>query len=93
MTEGGDWPCEAYGPEGVELGARCFFSPELGQRACASPEQCSALMATERVRVHGVIQQRAAEGDPDFRYLAECFERPEQLLGGGETPPGEGGAE
>jgi hypothetical protein len=79
-----DWLCEAYGPEGLEHGARCFFSPELGDRACDSPAMCSRLMAGERRRVFRLIQELAAAGDPVGLELAADFDRPDQLLGGEE---------
>jgi hypothetical protein len=79
-----DWPCEAYGPEGLEHGARCFFSPDLGARDCIDPEDCHARMTDERRRVFSRISELAAAGDPVALQLAEDFTSPDQLLGGEE---------
>lgn len=94
MTEdpGNDWPCEAYGPKGRELGALCFVSGEPGKRACASRDECHRVMTAERERVFQRIQEGAAAGDPDMVYLAGEFTRPGQLLGGAEAA-GDGGSE
>lgn len=84
-----DWPCEAYGPEALEHGARCFFS-EMWDRDCIDPEDCGARMTAERRRVFQRIQEMAAAGDPTAALLAEDFTSPEQLLGGDDqTPPDE----
>lgn len=85
MTETADsFDCEAYGPDGREVGALCFFAGELHARVCISPAECHDAMAAERQRVFRRIRERAAEGDPDMAYLAEVFTSPEQLLGGGQ---------
>src|ERR1019366_2498027 len=51
-------------------------------------------MTAERQRVSARISELAAEGRPDFEYLAETFGRPGQLLGGedDEPPAGQGPA-
>ena len=59
---GGTWPCEAYGPEGVAHGVLCFFSPELGQRACGTLDECRGRLAPERERVVGRIAELAESG-------------------------------
>lgn len=82
--DGPTWPCEAYGPDGAEVGALCFFSPELGARSCATADECRARLAPERVRVVGRIRDLAAAGDETGRYLAARITRPGQILGGGE---------
>jgi hypothetical protein len=74
--------CTAYGPEGRDLGALCFFSGELGSRACADLAECRERMAAERQRVFARIQELAADGDETGIYLAEQFTSPEDLLGG-----------
>jgi hypothetical protein len=79
----GMWDCEAYGPEGVKVGALCFFGSD-GQRRCDSPETCSVEMAGERQRIFSYIQEKAAAGHPDFVYLAGEFSSPDQLLNAGE---------
>lgn len=81
---GGTWPCEAYGPDGVTHGALCFFSPELGQRACATLDECRARLAPERERVVGRIAELAASGDQVGKHLARRVTSPGQILGGGE---------
>jgi hypothetical protein len=78
-----DWPCEAYGPEALEHGARCFFA-ELERRVCDSREECHGALAIERRRVFDRIQQLAAAGDDVGLVLAAEFTDPEQLLGGSE---------
>jgi hypothetical protein len=74
--------CTAYGPEGRDLGALCFFSGELGSRACADLAECRERMAAERQRVFARIQELAADGDEVGIYLAGEFTSPEDLLGG-----------
>jgi hypothetical protein len=78
------WDCSAYGPEGRQCDALCFFA-DPGKRSCASPEECREKMTAERQRVWQRIQDGAARGEPDMAYLAGEFASPEQLLGGGET--------
>lgn len=83
-SDGLTWPCEAYGPEGIDLGVLCFFSPELGQRACGTLDECQARLAPERIRVVDRIKEMAAEGKPGARYLAARTTSPGQILGGDE---------
>jgi hypothetical protein len=83
-----DWDCEAYGPEGREIDALCFFAAP-GARTCDSPAACASRMTAERRRVWDLIQAGAAAGKPDMVYLAEEFSGPEQLLNG---DPGTSGA-
>lgn len=77
-----DWPCEAYGPDGLEHGARCFLAGKLGERLCGTSIACGYIMAAERRRVFRRIQQLAAAGDPLGMELAAAFTDPDQLLGG-----------
>lgn len=74
--------CTAYGPDGAIFGALCFFSGELGSRACADAAECRQRMAAERQRVFARIQELAADGDEVGIYLAGEFTSPEDLLGG-----------
>lgn len=73
------WACEAYGPEGIDIGALCFFA-EQDQRACISRAMCSLSMNAERNRVHDRIRELAARGDPVGAYLAQEFTSPDQIL-------------
>ena len=85
-----EFDCDAYGPEGREAGALCFFAGELGKRVCPSLTMCRGRMDRERRRVFARIQELAAQGDPVGLDLAQAFTSPEQLLGGGESPrPGQ----
>ena len=79
------WDCEAYGPDGSDFGALCFFA-EQGERACTSRAMCSTSMAAERRRVFRRIGELAAQGNSMAIDLAEAFTGPEQLLGGAATP-------
>lgn len=76
------WPCEAYGPGkiGLEVGAMCFVS-ELGERSCASAEDCHAVMAGCRDRLGARIAE-LADRDPFWAELAADLGDPGALLGG-----------
>jgi hypothetical protein len=78
------WDCDAYGPDGRELGALCFMAGGPGKRTCASQDACREAMGAERRRVFRRINEMAAEGNPVGEYLAEEFTDPSQILGGGE---------
>jgi hypothetical protein len=71
------WYCEAYGPEGIKVGAVCFFQLS---RVCSSEGECRDRMAAERQRAYRIIQERAAAGDPEMAHLAEVFAKPADLL-------------
>jgi hypothetical protein len=77
-----NWPCEAYGPDGLLLGVLCFIAAGFGARWCGSPSECSRVMAEERERVYARISELAAAGYPDFVFLAGEFAGPEDLLNG-----------
>ena len=85
MTD--DFDCDAYGPEGREVGATCFFAAS-GKRLCATLAECQEKMTAERQRVWQHIQDGAARGEPDMVYLAAEFSGPEKLLGGGLAEDG-----
>lgn len=78
-----DWACPAYGAEGREVGALCFFAA-VGKRLCESEPECQGRLIVERSRVFARIQELAEEGDPVGRHLAAEFPDPDQLLGGAE---------
>lgn len=82
------WDCPAYGAEGTKIGALCFFSPELGERDCATEQQCAARMAGERNRVFNRITEMAGAGDEVGLILAREFASPDDLLGGKLPDPG-----
>lgn len=76
-----DWPCEAYGAEGLEFGAFCFVGGEMPQnRWCVAQAECHAVMQSERQRVFDRLGELAGTGDPDMVWLAGQFTSPEQLL-------------
>lgn len=85
MSAGDDWPCEAYGPVGLEIGALCFFGDPADTRACPDPAGCHTRMTLERKRVFRQIRMGAANGDPVSAILAEAFPTAESLLGGTES--------
>lgn len=87
MTAGG-WPCEAYGPVGMEVGAWCWLSAELRERVCHTVDDCGRTMEEERRRVFRRINERAAAGDPVAELLAREFSDPRKLLGGLLGDPG-----
>lgn len=76
-----DWPCEAYGPEALEHGARCFLA-DLDQRVCPNLATCRTVMSWERRQLWQRIQTLAAAGDPVAVDLAAQFHSPDELLGG-----------
>jgi hypothetical protein len=88
-SSGTDWPCVAYGPEGLAAGARCFRSAEPGERVCSSRAECEDVMTAERQRVFRRINELAATGDPDFEALDAAFPSPADLLNAGDDtdPP------
>lgn len=82
-----DFPCEAYGQEGLELGITCFLAVDA--RVCESAAVCHTVMTAERQRTWNRISELAAAGHPDMQYLLEEFPTPDGLLGGpasGEVP-------
>lgn len=85
-SPGTDWPCAAYGPDGLAHGARCFRAGEPGQRICASRAECKEAMASERQRVFRRINELAAGGDPDFAALDAEFASPDELLNADDDP-------
>lgn len=74
------WACEAYGEDGLRLGALCFFSSYEYHRGCKSLSQCKLNMYNERRRVWKLIQAKASEGDEMAGFLAAAFPTPEGLL-------------
>ena len=78
------WDCEAYGPAGKTIDARCFFT-DPGARSCSTQAECRDRMAGERTRIYERIQNLAAAGDPIWQYLAEEITDPQQILSG--APP------
>ena len=77
-----DFACDAYGPDGREVGALCFLAGKLNTRVCTSHAECAEVMTAERQRVFR---------EPDMAYLAGEFSSPEQLLGGGQAGEGDDG--
>ena len=75
------WDCEAYGPEGIDVGALCFLA-EQGERACATRVECRLVMHGARQQLFSRIHELAAAGDPTGIDLASAFTSPDQLLGG-----------
>jgi hypothetical protein len=81
-----DWPCEAYGEQGLDLGVLCFVA-DPGDRSCHSRAACSLVMAAERRRVYVRLQDMA--GQTEDRYSAEIaayilagIDGPGDILGG-----------
>ncbi len=74
-----NWDCEAYGPEGTDTGALCFFA-DPGTRNCRSQNECAASVTGARQMIFNRIQQAAAGGDPAAIGLAKEFTSPDQLL-------------
>lgn len=75
------WICPAYGPDGEEFGAVCFFGSP-GDRACPDSVTCGTSLEAERQRIWRRVNRLADEGDPDFIFLRETFGGPDELLGG-----------
>jgi hypothetical protein len=76
-----EWECDAYGPGGAAIGARCHIA-ERYKRACPTIEVCVTVMHFKRRELWRIIQGEAAAGRPDFMDLAEIFTDPDMLLGG-----------
>jgi hypothetical protein len=75
------WPCEAYGPVGLEVGAVCFIG-DLGRRVCSSAAVCAEVMTDCRENIFGRLQELAAGGDLFYVELAAGFSSAADLLGG-----------
>src|SRR4029450_10900504 len=75
-----DWACEAYGAEGLAIGARCFGAGEGHERVCPTRDTCHAVMTGERQRVFRRLNELAAAGDVVMGDLAEFVGSPETLL-------------
>lgn len=96
----GDWACEAYGPDALEFGARCFLA-ELHERHCVSPAVCHVVMTDARIELHGRLTVQAVAGDEVARAMLAEFPTPDSLLGGSgdldssavDAPPGSGNVE
>lgn len=78
---GPDWPCEAYGAGGLEVGARCFVA-DLGDRLCLSRAECGEIVAESRARLFARINELAAQGDPTGIFLAREFPTPQEIFKG-----------
>lgn len=79
VLEDDSWDCEAYGPLGRQVGARCFIAGGAGLR-CADQETCAGYMQQERERIWHVIHDGARNGDQTMAYLALAFPTPDSLL-------------
>lgn len=77
------WDCEAYGPEGIDVGALCFLA-EQGHRACSSKVECRIVMAGQRQLIFNRIQALAAAGDTAFTRLAREITSPDELFRGAD---------
>lgn len=77
------WPCEAYGPGGLELGYTCFVVGT--ERRCGSRPECFQVMAAERKRIWSLMTKVGA--DPVFAAIGAEFDGPEGMLGG-DSPIG-----
>lgn len=75
------WTCPAYGPEGVRVGAVCFFG-RPGERSCLSEIQCRLSLSAERDRVWTRINELADAGEQEFVFLRKSIGGPDELLGG-----------
>lgn len=71
------WPCEAYGAEGLIIGANCFAGVPLGDRRCASRPECRALMSAERERIWAAVA-----ADPVIAGALDGLVGPADILGG-----------
>lgn len=63
------WPCEAYGPAGLEYGAVCFMSGQLHRRVCGDPAVCAREMWSYRRRVWDRLTAMAVT-DTEFGTIA-----------------------
>lgn len=92
-AEAVEWPCEAYGPELLAEGIRCFVGGDKGrERQCASQEECSRTVQASRQQIFRRINELSAVGDETFVYLENEFTSPGQLFPAGEDePPGSSG--
>jgi hypothetical protein len=75
------WICPAYGPDGIEFGAVCFFGLS-GERSCPDAVTCETSLQAERQRIWRRINRLADQGEPSSVFLRDSFSGPEDLLGG-----------
>lgn len=74
------WPCEAYGPRTLDLGAWCFVSG-LWERSCESQAECAAVVQNCRQSIYRRVHELAAgDGNPDFEFLADRFPTPDHIM-------------
>jgi hypothetical protein len=71
------WPCEAYGPGGLELGYVCFVGGS--KRRCGSRPECYQVMAADRERIWSLMTKVGA--DQVFAALAAELGAPDAILG------------
>lgn len=72
------WECPAAPPSG------CFLA--VDGRSCTTENVCRDRLAIERRRMFRRLNELVAGDDTsfDWAWLADQFDSPEQLLGGGE---------
>lgn len=73
------WPCDAYGEEGIEVGAMCFVTGAY-DRTCMTQLECRVTMQQCRRLLFQRILDLAAEGDETAIYLRDYFHSPDELL-------------
>lgn len=79
----GTWPCEAYGSDGLHVGALCLFSKDH-ERKCQSPHICYIQVTEARWRLWDRLHVLARLGDELAVQLLQGVDAPEQLLKGSE---------
>jgi len=75
------WACEAYGSDGLQFGALCFFGLP-NQRKCRTLEWCEFNMANERVALWDRLTRLARQGDDLAIEVLKDIAGPEDLLSG-----------
>jgi hypothetical protein len=79
QSDTGQWACEAYGTDGLAVGALCFYAAQH-KRNCISYIVCATRLAAEREQLYARMVELAANGMSDYAEMLKDISGPEELL-------------